>query len=107
MHLTPGPLRIRRGVVSATRRGEVSPLSIIVRLLSKNHYRRDTRRTLPQPGLGAQNGSLIGLFPFHVQIVAPEVAVTRHLLEDRLAQVQVTDNRSRPQIEVLADQHLD
>src|SRR5579871_5122345 len=64
-------------------------------------------RSLLQPGFGAQNGGLIGLFPPHVQVVAPEMTVTCHLLEDRLAQVQVADDGSGPHIEVLANQLLD
>jgi hypothetical protein len=57
-----------------------------------------------QPCRLAQNVRLIRSLPGEVLVVAPEVSVSRRLLVDRLAQVQIPDNGAGAQVEVLADQ---
>ena len=46
---------------------------------------------------------LVRLLPGQIQVGAAKVAVSCRLLVDRSAQIQHTDNSSRAQIEVLAD----
>src|SRR5437588_146518 len=62
--------------------------------------RLQTRR-LPQ-SLGA-----VDAFPAEVVVVAAEVAVGGRLGEDRPAQVEVAQDRRRPQVEVVADETFD
>ncbi len=54
-----------------------------------------------------ENVHLIELLPGEVDIGPPEVAVSRGLPEDRPAQVEVSDNSRRAQVEVLVHQLAD
>ena len=52
----------------------------------------------------AQQVGLVGLLPGSVDVVAAEMTVGGRLAIDRAAQVQVADDRARPQVEILVDQ---
>src|SRR5271165_5720230 len=57
-----------------------------------------------QPRLLAQSGSLVGLFPGEISVVASKVPVSCRLAVDRTPQVQRLDDALRSQFEVGADQ---
>src|SRR5215218_6311447 len=59
---------------------------------------------LAQAGRLAERFGLVRGLPRRVDVVAAEVAVRRRPLVDRAAQVQLLDDRSRPQVELLLDQ---
>src|SRR5215471_13328767 len=50
---------------------------------------------------------LVRLLPRELGLVAAEVAVCGRLRVDRAAQIEVADDRARPQVEVLLDQRVD
>src|SRR5579862_1464712 len=60
-----------------------------------------------EPGGRTQRVGLVGALPGEVAVLAPEVPVRRGLPVDRAAQVEVAEDRRRPQVEVLADERLD
>src|SRR5579863_1210263 len=60
-----------------------------------------------EPGGRAQRVGLVGALPGEVPVLAPEVPVRRGVRVDRSPQVEVAEDRSRPQVEVLADERLD
>ena len=55
----------------------------------------------------AERIGLVGALPREVVVVAAEVAVGGGLRVDRAAQVEVADDRGRPEVEVVADELLD
>lgn len=64
-------------------------------------------RLLPEPDGLAQRRGLVGALPAEVVVVATEMPVGCRLGVDRPAQVEVAQDRGRPQVEVLAHEFLD
>src|SRR5918994_5235017 len=60
-----------------------------------------------QPGGGAQCLSLVGPLPRQVEVWPAEMPKGRGLPVDRAAHVELLDDRTGPQVEVLAHQPLD
>src|SRR5205823_14984157 len=58
-------------------------------------------------GGGAEGVGLVGALPREVVVVAAEMAVGGGLGVDRAAEIEVTDDRGRPQVEVLPHERLD
>src|SRR3990170_1076099 len=59
------------------------------------------RRLVAEAGLLAEQRRLVRALPRRVDVVAAEVPVRRRRPVDRPAQIEVADDRGRPQIEVL------
>src|SRR5438067_13342739 len=85
MKPAPPVMRTVSGVVDRSRRGE---------------------RLLPEPRRGAQCLGLVRPLPGEVAVLAAEVAVRGGLRVDRPEQVEVAQDRRRPEGEVLSDQAL-
>src|SRR5581483_3663950 len=62
---------------------------------------------LRKPRSRAQRVGLVGALPREVAVFAAEVAVRRGVRVDRPPQVEVAEDRRRPQVEVLAHERLD
>src|ERR1700682_282170 len=57
--------------------------------------------------LGGQQVRLVGALPLQVEVGTAEVRVSRRLLVDGTAQLQLADDLQRAEVEVLLDQRLD
>src|SRR5918998_6318088 len=82
------------------RRDEVPPLEG-----PRRGVARLVKRYL-QAGGAAQDVGAVGLLPSKARLAAPEVAVSGGRRVDRAPQLEVADDRARPQIEVLLDKGL-
>src|SRR5438874_6412182 len=85
---------------SSARCEPMKPAPPVMRIDSDSGRLRKTRSR-------AQRVGLVGALPREVAILAAEVTVRRGIRVDRAPQVEIAEDRRRPQVEVLADELLD
>src|SRR5205807_5652310 len=78
----------------------MKPAPPVMRIDSDSGRLRKTRSR-------AQRVGLVGALPREVAVFAAEVAVRRGVRVDRPPQIEIAEDRRRPQVEVLADERLD